>query len=146
MSAAQDLLARQANRAAALASGGISLPAGAVPGSDPNAAPDQPPRPPFSPDELRELMGLPPTAPLDDPASLSDAALTALLRGVFGHAAFRGRQLELIRAALEGRSALGVLPTGAGKSLTYQLPALLLNGEGFWFLGGVRFVVCCSGA
>ncbi len=44
----------------------------------------------------------------------------------FGITAFRDGQEELIRAVLDGRSALGVLPTGAGKSLTYQLPALFL--------------------
>ena len=77
-------------------------------------------------------MGLPPGAPLT-PTDLTDGQLTALLQGVFGHSAFRGRQLELIRTVLSGRSALGVLPTGAGKSLTYQLPALLLDGE--WLAG-----------
>ena len=40
--------------------------------------------------------------------------------------AFRPGQRELIEAALQGRDALGLLPTGAGKSLTYQLPALFL--------------------
>jgi superfamily II DNA helicase RecQ len=48
---------------------------------------------------------------------------------VWGHQGFRGQQLPLVRAALQGRSMLGVLPTGLGKSLTYQLPALLLQGE-----------------
>ncbi len=130
MSAAQDLLSRQANRAAALAAGGIAPPPGAVPGTSTDAA--EPARPPFSREELRELMGLPSVVDpgLDDPRLLSDASLTGLLKGVFGHGGFRGRQLELIRSVLEGGSVLGVLPTGAGKSLTYQLPALLLNGEG----------------
>jgi hypothetical protein len=73
------------------------------------------------------MVGLPPDAPWQ-PAALSDAQLAAVLRGVWGHAAFRGRQLPLVRAALQGRSMLGVLPTGLGKSLTYQLPALLLQG------------------
>jgi len=40
--------------------------------------------------------------------------------------AFRPGQPELIAAALEGRNALGIMPTGAGKSLCYQLPALFL--------------------
>lgn len=44
----------------------------------------------------------------------------------FGVRAFRQGQRELIEAALEGRDALGLLPTGGGKSLTYQLPALFL--------------------
>jgi ATP-dependent DNA helicase RecQ len=46
----------------------------------------------------------------------------------FGHSSFRPLQLETIQAVLEGRDALTVLPTGGGKSLTYQLPATLLPG------------------
>src|SRR5438874_2400015 len=44
----------------------------------------------------------------------------------FGIQTFRPGQRELIEAALSGRDALGLLPTGGGKSLTYQLPALFL--------------------
>jgi hypothetical protein len=47
---------------------------------------------------------------------------------VFGHKAFRGEQLEVIRRVLQRRSVLGIMPTGSGKSLCYQLPALLLPG------------------
>ena len=50
------------------------------------------------------------------------------LRDHFGHAVFRGGQEPVVRALLEGRSALAVFPTGGGKSLCYQLPALLLDG------------------
>jgi ATP-dependent DNA helicase RecQ len=46
----------------------------------------------------------------------------------FGFSSFRPGQRELIQAVLQGRDALGVLPTGGGKSLTYQLPAVLLPG------------------
>ncbi|GDX40653.1 hypothetical protein LBMAG21_09450 [Armatimonadota bacterium] len=44
----------------------------------------------------------------------------------FGHTEFRPFQEEIITQVMEGRDTLGVLPTGAGKSLTYQLPSLLL--------------------
>ena len=50
------------------------------------------------------------------------------LRDHFGHDAFREGQEAVIRALLDGRSALAVFPTGGGKSLCYQLPALLLDG------------------
>jgi ATP-dependent DNA helicase RecQ len=50
------------------------------------------------------------------------------LREVFGHERFRPGQEEVVRALLEGRSALAVFPTGGGKSVCYQLPALLLEG------------------
>jgi ATP-dependent DNA helicase RecQ len=46
----------------------------------------------------------------------------------FGHGGFRPLQRETVSAVLEGRDALTVLPTGGGKSLTYQLPATLLPG------------------
>ena len=51
-----------------------------------------------------------------------------LLKRYFGHAAFRGGQEALIDAILSGRDVLGVMPTGGGKSVCYQLPALLLPG------------------
>ncbi len=47
---------------------------------------------------------------------------------VFGHAGFRPGQELLIDAILEGRDCLGVMPTGGGKSLCYQIPALMLPG------------------
>ncbi len=50
------------------------------------------------------------------------------LKTLFGYDAFRPGQEEVIRAVLGGRDCLTVMPTGAGKSLTYQLPARLLGG------------------
>jgi ATP-dependent DNA helicase RecQ len=52
----------------------------------------------------------------------------SVLRKHFGHDSFREGQLELIEAVLGGRDALGILPTGGGKSICYQVPALMLGG------------------
>ena len=52
----------------------------------------------------------------------------ALLKQYFGHSDFRPGQEALITALLDGRDVMGVMPTGAGKSVCYQLPALLLPG------------------
>ncbi|MCW0218947.1 MAG: RecQ family ATP-dependent DNA helicase [Prosthecobacter sp.] len=54
--------------------------------------------------------------------------LTATLHRYFGHKAFRPGQEEVMQALLEGRSSLALFPTSAGKSLCYQLPALLMEG------------------
>lgn len=54
--------------------------------------------------------------------------LTELLGSVFGFPGFRPGQEEVCRAAVEGRDLLLVMPTGAGKSLCYQLPALVRGG------------------
>src|SRR3989454_6327992 len=51
-----------------------------------------------------------------------------LLTERFGHAAFRAHQVRVLGPLLAGRSVLAVLPTGAGKSLCYQLPALMAPG------------------
>lgn len=51
-----------------------------------------------------------------------------ILKKYFGYSEFRDGQQQLIDAVLSGRDAFGVMPTGAGKSLCYQVPAMLLDG------------------
>lgn len=51
-----------------------------------------------------------------------------VLRGVFGYERFRPGQAEVIEAVLAGSDCIAVMPTGAGKSLTFQLPARILPG------------------
>ena len=51
-----------------------------------------------------------------------------LLQRHLGYDAFRPGQEDLVRAVLAGRDALGILPTGGGKSVCYQVPALALGG------------------
>ena len=50
------------------------------------------------------------------------------LQQYFGHATFRDGQEEVVDAILQGRDVLGIMPTGAGKSVCYQLSAMLLSG------------------
>jgi ATP-dependent DNA helicase RecQ len=61
---------------------------------------------------------------------MSDALSTAsaLLHSVFGFSAFRPGQEEIVRAVLTGENVLAVMPTGSGKSLCYQLPAIARPG------------------
>lgn len=51
-----------------------------------------------------------------------------VLASVFGHSSFRGEQGAVVAHLVDGRDALVLMPTGAGKSLCYQLPALLREG------------------
>lgn len=50
------------------------------------------------------------------------------LKSIFGHDAFRPGQEEVVETILSGQNVLAVMPTGAGKSLCYQVPALMLDG------------------
>jgi ATP-dependent DNA helicase RecQ len=78
---------------------------------------------------------MPPTPPPDRTASGSAASVTTpdpaqLLQEVFGYGAFRGPQQEIVEHVVGGGSALVLMPTGGGKSLCYQIPALCRSGVG----------------
>ena len=51
-----------------------------------------------------------------------------ILKKYFGHSSFRNGQEEIIDSLTVGRDVLAVMPTGAGKSVCYQIPALILPG------------------
>ncbi len=78
-----------------------------------------------SPDRLDSGVARP-NPPLDTPVAA--AALERALHERFGLRAFRPGQREAALAVLQGRDLVAVMPTGAGKSLCFQLPALLLDG------------------
>jgi len=65
----------------------------------------------------------------DDTASIDRDALATLNR-VFGYAAFRGPQAAIVAHVARGGDALVLMPTGGGKSVCYQIPALLRDGVG----------------
>lgn len=52
----------------------------------------------------------------------------SVLKDYFGHDSFRDGQEQIVDALLDGRDALCIMPTGAGKSMCYQIPALLFDG------------------
>ena len=65
----------------------------------------------------------------DHPASIEHDAL-AILHRTFGYASFRGPQAAIVAHVAAGGDALVLMPTGGGKSLCYQIPALLRHGVG----------------
>jgi len=56
------------------------------------------------------------------------ATPTEILRTIYGYPAFRGHQLEVIEETIAGRDSLVLMPTGGGKSICYQIPALIRPG------------------
>jgi ATP-dependent DNA helicase RecQ len=57
-----------------------------------------------------------------------DMGINALLKKYFGYDDFKNGQSEIIKQILDGRDVLAIMPTGAGKSICYQIPALVLDG------------------
>ncbi len=64
----------------------------------------------------------------DSIAASGASSPETLLSRVFGYDAFRGRQREIIETLIEGHNALVLMPTGGGKTLCYQIPALMRSG------------------
>src|SRR5438477_10949684 len=62
------------------------------------------------------------------PGTVAKVTATEVLADRFSFTSFRPGQEQVVEALLAGRSALAVFPTGGGKSLCYQLPALMLDG------------------
>jgi ATP-dependent DNA helicase RecQ len=75
-----------------------------------------------------ELVGMLRGIAADLDSAPPGEALERELKSTFGFESFRPGQLAIVRSVLAGRDCIGVMPTGAGKSLTYQLPARLLGG------------------
>ena len=61
-------------------------------------------------------------------AKIEDKTLYELLKNVFGFEQFKGNQEEIIKTVLSKKNVFVLMPTGGGKSLCYQLPALICKG------------------
>ncbi|KAL9980641.1 hypothetical protein ACROYT_G009251 [Oculina patagonica] len=71
-----------------------------------------------------------PTVVNESPMSISQTGDVALdtLKNVFGHNSFRGKQLDVVNTILQGHDCIALLPTGAGKTICYAVPGIILHG------------------
>ncbi|MBG0778142.1 MAG: DNA helicase RecQ [Desulfovibrionaceae bacterium] len=98
-----------------------------VPDSAPDSAPDRGPGPSGPPPAARSSAR---PAASDSASPSGETDLRRALRAVFGFPDFLGLQRPIIEHVMAGGDAVALMPTGSGKSLTYQLPAILLPGTG----------------
>ena len=64
----------------------------------------------------------------DQPLGIVRSMPKQILKDIFGYDSFRPGQVEVVEALLAGEHTLAVMPTGSGKSLCFQIPALLKGG------------------
>src|SRR5271157_2840126 len=83
------------------------------------------PQPPPAPDPSANAGSCAP-----DPSAHADTAAASVLRRVFGFRQFRPHQGEIVEHLIAGGDAFVLMPTGGGKSLCYQIPAIIRPGVG----------------
>ena len=76
--------------------------------------------------EMLKNIDVPPAVGLSD--NMPQYSADDLLKNIFGYEAFRGKQSDIIADFVAGKNILAVMPTGAGKSLCFQVPALMKSG------------------
>lgn len=89
---------------------------------------------------LQDLLGAPSTVPVDfelpaptlptevEKEEWDSSNPQTVLQRYWGHANFRGIQAQIVESLLAGRDTIGLMPTGGGKSVTFQVPGLILDG------------------